>query len=172
MLKPQDLLVAIGVALVGRDEWTYEGIASKLGISVSEAHAAVKRAQGAGLLMGRAVNRRPLLEFLEHGVRYAFYVERGPVVRGVPTGVGAPPLRGRFQVSEIPVWPSAGGTARGYALAPLYRSVPAVAEADRSLYEVLALVDAMRDGGTRERAMAMEELRTRLGRSTPVNDRG
>lgn len=172
MLKPQDLLVAIGIALVGRDAWTYEGVASKLGISASEAHAAVKRAQGATLLLGREVDRRALLEFLEHGVRYAFYVERGPVVRGVPTGVGAPPLRDRFQATEIPVWPSAGGTARGYALAPLYRSVPAAAEADRGLYEVLALVDAIRDGGTRERTIAMEELRSRLGRPIPTTDRG
>src|SRR5690606_6872042 len=114
MLKPQDLLVAIGLTLIGGDGWTYEGIASKLGLSVSEAHAAVKRAQGAGLLVGREVNRRALLEFLEHGVRFAFYTERGPVVRGVPTGVGAQPLRDQFQVSEVPVWPTANGTVRGY----------------------------------------------------------
>lgn len=164
--------MAIAVALIGRDEWTYEGIASKLGISVSEAHAAAKRAQGAGLLLGREVNRRALLEFIEHGIRYVFYAERGPVVRGMPTGVGASPLRGHFQASEVPVWPMARGTVRGYALAPLYRSVPAAAEADRDLYEVLALVDAIRDGGTRERSMAMEELRSRLGRSAPTSDHG
>lgn len=162
--------MVIGVALIGPHEWTYEGVASKLGISVSEAHAAVKRAQGAGLLLGREVNRRALLEFIEHGVRYVFYAERGPVVRGMPTAVGAPPLRDRFRSSDVPVWPTASGTTRGYALAPLYRSVPAAAEADRGLYEVLALVDAIRDGGTRERVMAMEELRSSLGRSTPASD--
>ena len=172
MLKPQDLLVAIGVALIGRDAWTYEALASKLGLSVSEAHAAVKRAQGAGLLLGREANRRALLEFIEHGARYAFFTKRGPVVRGMPTGVGAPPLRDHFQATEVPVWPSASGTARGYALAPLYRTVPEAAKEDSALYEALALVDAVRDGGARERALAMNELRSSLGRSTLVSGRG
>lgn len=164
--------MTIGVALTGRDAWTYDGVSSRLGISVSEVHAAVRRAQGAGLLVGREVNRRALLEFIEHGVRYAFYAERGSVVRGMPTGIGAPPLHGRFQASEAPVWPTSSGTARGYALAPLYRSVPAAAEVDEGLYEVLALIDAVRDGGTRERALAVEELRSRLAHSSPTSDHG
>ena len=42
ILKHQDLLATIGVALIGGENWTYKGIASRLGISVSEAHAAVK----------------------------------------------------------------------------------------------------------------------------------
>ena len=170
-MKPQDLLVAIGLALIGRETWTYEDLAAKLGLSVSEAHAAVKRAQGAGLVLGREANRRALLEFIEHGARYAFFTKRGPVVRGIPTGVGAPPLRHLFQTSEFPVWPCASGTARGYALAPLYRTAPEAATADPRLYEVLALVDAVRDGGTRERALAMKELRTSLGHSTRASDR-
>ena len=165
MLKPQDLVVALALAVsFGTDyDWTFAGVAARTGISVSEVHAAVQRLESAGLLLDRAVNRASLLELLEHGVRYIFYAQRGSPTRGVPTGVGAPPLRDRFQTADIPVWPSEHGTARGYALAPLYRTVPDVTHRDVELYEALALVDAIRDGGARERRAAMEELRQRLG---------
>ena len=65
-----------------------------------------------------------------------------------------------------PVWPSPQGTARGYSLKPLYKTVPQAAQADRKLYELLALVDAIRDGRVRDREMAEHELRDRL--NSPV----
>jgi hypothetical protein len=163
VLKPQDLVVALALSVSFGTDWTFAGVAERTGISVSEVHAAAKRLEAAGLLLGRAVNRPSLLEFLEHGVRHVFYAQRGSPTRGVPTGVGAPPLRDRFQTADIPVWPSEHGTARGYALAPLFRTVPDVARRDVELYEALALVDAIRDGGARERLAAMDELRQRLG---------
>jgi DNA-binding Lrp family transcriptional regulator len=163
VLKPQDLVVALALSVSFGSDWTFAGVAARTGISTSEVHAAVNRLEAAGLLLGRTVHRPSLLEFLEHGVRYAFYAQRGPHTRGVPTGVGAPPLRDRFQTADIPVWPSGHGTARGYALAPLYRTVAHVSHRDAELYEALALVDAVRDGGARERLAAMDELRQRLG---------
>jgi len=63
-----------------------------------------------------------------------------------------------------PVWPSGDGTVRGYALAPLYRTAPAAARRDTAVHEVLALIDALREGGVRERELAMRELRRRLER--------
>jgi hypothetical protein len=47
-------------------------------------------------------------------------------------------------------------------LEPLYRSVPNAARADKQLYELLALVDAIRSGRARERELAVKELRSRL----------
>jgi len=91
MLRPQDLAVAAVLALPDIGAWTYDSLAVRLELSVSEAHAAVKRARLAGLVRGRAVDRRALLEFLEHGARYAYYASRGAPTRGVPTGVLAPP---------------------------------------------------------------------------------
>jgi hypothetical protein len=61
-----------------------------------------------------------------------------------------------------PVWPHPEGTARGYALEPLYRTVPEAARHDRAVHEVFALVDALRDGGVRERELALRELQLRL----------
>ena len=94
MLRPQDLAAAAALALPDVGQWTYAALAARLGLSASEAHAAVRRAGLAGLLRGRHVDRRALFEFLEHGVRYAFYAVRGAPTRGVPTGVRAPPSTG------------------------------------------------------------------------------
>ncbi len=164
MLRPQDLAVAVVLALPDIGAWTYASLAARLELSASEAHAAVRRAGMAGLVRGRAVDRRALLEFLEHGVRYAFYAIRGAPTRGVPTGVLAPPLNALMAAQEGPVWPSAEGGSRGYALEPLYRTAPAAAQRDTRVHEVLALIDALREGGVRERELGMRELRLRLER--------
>lgn len=147
------------------DDWTYEQLAEDLGMSRSEVHAAVKRAQDARLMTDRTVSNRALLEFLEHGVQYSFWASRGPVTRGVPTGVGAPPLFEMFgESAEVPVWPDPRGEKRGYALAPLYRSAPFAAARDPALYQLLALTDAVREGVPREAKLAVQELRARLGK--------
>ena len=57
---------------------------------------------------------------------------------------------------------------RGYAFSPLYPSVPAAALQDSRLYELLALVDAIRDGRARERNLAAKELEARLDAVTAV----
>lgn len=171
MLKPQDLAVAVVLALPDMGAWTYASLAVRLELSASEAHAAVKRAGLAGLVRGRSTDRRALFEFLEHGVRYAFFPVRGAPTRGVPTGVLAPPLDRLMSATEGPVWPSAAGNARGYALTPLYRTAPDAAMRDQDVHEVLALVDALRDGGPRERTLAVRELRARLEPRSIVGDR-
>ena len=45
---------------------------------------------------------------------------------------------------------------------PLYPTVIQVIQSDASMYELLALVDAVRVGRARERNLAMELLRERL----------
>lgn len=56
-LKPQDFLVALKLVAWGEQRWTYARLAQELGISVSEAHACIKRGLLAGLLLP---NREPL----------------------------------------------------------------------------------------------------------------
>lgn len=50
-LKPQDFLVALKLVAWGEQRWTYARLAQELGLSASEAHAAVKRGVVAGLLL-------------------------------------------------------------------------------------------------------------------------
>ena len=80
-----------------------------------------------------------------------------------PTAYAAPPLSEKISSDDLPpVWPDAEGSVRGYAIVPLYSSVPAAAKSDSLLYEYLALVDALRIGRARERRFAEEELKHRL----------
>ena len=50
-LKPQDFLVALKLVAWGDRRWTYARLAQELGLSASEAHAAVKRGLLSGLLL-------------------------------------------------------------------------------------------------------------------------
>lgn len=167
VLKPQDVVVALHLLDTTPSERAFPKLAEALGISVSEAHAAVKRAVMSGLVDGesRGVRKEALREFLVHGLRYAFPAERSGVTRGVPTSYAAPPLSAHFAQGEMmpPVWPHPEGTVRGEGLAPLYKSAPRAALRDNRLYEWLALVDAVRAGRARERKLASVEIERRLG---------
>ena len=141
-----------------------------LSISSSEVHAALKRLVFSGLVSRDSDGHRPLLdaieEFLVHGVKYAFPAKRGEVTRGLPTSYAAPPLKD-FVVSSPewpPVWPFPEGHERGTSLEPLYKTVPLAASRDSELYEWLVLIDGLREGRSRERRFAADELARRLKR--------
>ncbi|MEZ4299012.1 MAG: hypothetical protein R3B70_28950 [Polyangiaceae bacterium] len=165
MLKPQDIVVLLALSVTEGDP-TYAGIAQAVGMSTSEVYSAVRRAEKSGLLNPetRRPIRRALLEFVLHGLKYVFPAERGGLTRGLPTAHAAPPLRNHIVGGDgMPlVWPDPLGEVRGEALRPLYKSVPAAARRSPALYELLALIDAVRAGRARERAMAAEELERRL----------
>jgi hypothetical protein len=152
--------------MIDHDDPTYERIAELLAISTSTAHAAVSRLRRAGILMpdtAKQLNRLALLEFLEHGIRYAFPATPGPERLGVPTAHSAPPLAALLDDSgEAYVWPSRAGTVRGRAIEPLVPNADTIAERSPALYETLALVDALRGGRARERELASRALRERL----------
>jgi hypothetical protein len=56
-----------------------------------------------------------------------------------------------FANENIPVWPDASGEKLGYGVEPLHPSAPTAVRRDARLYEVLALIDALREGRARER---------------------
>ena len=167
-LKPQDIMVALKLCTYERKRPPMSMIAADLSMSPSEIHAAIKRLQQARLLHGPELQEKPnisaLEEFLVHGVKYAFPAQHGEVTRGLPTSFAAPPLKGEIASPGelLPVWPWREGETRGVALEPLYRTAPAAALRDPILYELLALVDAIRDGRARERKIAEKELISRL----------
>jgi hypothetical protein len=174
VLKPQDVVVALKLSGFSGKRPAFARIAMELCMSPSEVHAAVKRGQEAHLVhgpeLGEKANVAALEEFLIHGLKYAFPAKRGGVTRGFPTSYAAEPLvRHIDQGDELPpVWPSAEGTTKGVALEPLYPTVPEAAKRDPQLYELLALVDALRDGRVRERKIAEKELVRRLRGSARV----
>lgn len=144
---------------------SYAALADELKLTASEIHAGVERAMAAQLLRKDAAGKpavllEPLRLFVQHGVRYCFPVTRGEMTRGTPTGYAAPPLVSQIMQSNDapPVWPYKTGSVRGMAFYPLYPTVPEAAARNQSLYELLALLDAVRGGSPRERALALTEL--------------
>ena len=168
-LKPQDIVIALKMVAVGKNKWTYSKLAYELAMSPAEIHAGVKRLFASSLVIKSPTApaqpvKQSLAEFLVHGIKYAFPPARGGITRGMATGFSAPPLDKEFvNTSELPlVWPDPEGNSRGEEFTPLYRSVPKAAHQDRQLYELLALVDAIRGGRARERKIAINKLQKRL----------
>jgi len=168
ILKPQDVLFLLKLVAMGEKHWSFNSLALELGMSPSEVHAAAKRAQQARLAVKKEdsilPNTRNLEEFLLFGIQYVFVPERGELNRGMPTAHAAEPLVSEFinDNEPPPVWPDPEGEVRGESFSPLYKSVPKAARNDPGLYELLALVDAVRGGRARERELAKKELRNRL----------
>lgn len=166
VLKPQDIVILLKIVALQGNPWSYASLAGDLVMSTSEIHAGIKRAVAARLM--ELQTGKPLMkaleEFLVHGVKYAFPPDHGGLTRGIPTGYAAPPLNQLISQSTEPppVWPDPEGSIRGHELSPLYKSVPKAALKDMKLYELLAIVDSIRDGRAREREIAVRELKSRL----------
>lgn len=167
-LLPQDVLVLAKLVSYGGRRPAMAQVAFDIGLSPSQVHASLKRLERSRLI-APSTNEpqlRAVEEFLLHGVKYAFPAQRGEATRGMATAYAAPPLNAVIEAGgdPPPVWPSAEGSVRGSTLEPLHKSVPGAAKRDSRLYEILALIDALRDGRARERRIAERELTARLRR--------
>jgi hypothetical protein len=169
-LKPQDVVVLAKLISYDGRRPSIAQVGVDLALSSSEVHAALKRLAASRLISNDLDEGRPLLtsveEFLIHGVKYAFPAKRGEVTRGMLTSYAAPPLSEEIAAgSDLPpIWPSPEGEHRGVSLEPLYKTVPIAARKDPRLYEILALLDALRDGRAREKRIAEKKLVSRLHR--------
>jgi DNA-binding Lrp family transcriptional regulator len=147
-------------------DWTYATLSKQIGLSASECNEAVKRALACGLLRKPRNSTKPipvgkaLSEFLVHGLKYVFPGQEGTLARGIPTGFAAPVLASKLLSAgeHIYVWPDARGAATGLTLQPIHKAVQIAVRYDAVLYELMALVDAIRFGKLREAKMASEKL--------------
>jgi predicted transcriptional regulator len=163
-MRPHDVVILLKIASKGSDEWLMKDLAYEVKISASEVSESFNRSVYAGLLSAdkKRLMRTALLEFLEHGLKYVYPQQPGPLVRGMATAFSAEPLLNDIQANEQVVWPYAEGNIRGQAIEPLHPNVPSACMEDKNLYELLALIDALRIGRKREKQIAMEELKKRL----------
>ena len=163
VMSPLDVVVLVKLAIASGPV-TQTSLAGTLALSQSEISKSMARSRYAGLLYGKdnQVMRQGLMDFIQYGIRYAFPQQPGPIVRGIPTAHSAAPLADHIQSDEPYVWPSAHGQVRGHGIAPLYPKVVEAVSKDPLLYEVLALIDALRVGRARERNIAVAELKKRL----------
>jgi hypothetical protein len=166
VLRPQDLFILLKLACLPAGTWTFASLGHQLGLSTSAVHRGLERAALGSLYQpGRkAIAPGALIELLIHGARFVYPAERRGEARGMPTAWAASPLS-RALVSSgenLPVWPDAMGEIRGLAIDPLHPAVPDAARRDPRLWELLALFDAIRIGGPRERSLAGDLLERRI----------
>lgn len=163
-LKPQDIVILLKIISLGKKQWFHHTIANELGMSQSEVSQSLNRSKYACLIDGarKSVNKLALVEFLLHGIAFAFPQQPGAIVRGVLTAHSAEPLNKEIHSTEKYVWPYAKGKDRGQTIEPLYSTIVEASLKDRNLYELLTMVDAIRVGRVREKKIAKKELEKRI----------
>ncbi|MDP2806658.1 MAG: hypothetical protein Q8O74_00805 [bacterium] len=163
-MRPHDIVVLLKISVKGEQSWLMKDLAVELGISASEVSESLNRSMLAGLLAAdkKKLMRSALLKFLKYGIRYVYPQKPGAIVRGVPTAHSTAPLKKHIISDEKFVWSYAEGRVRGQNIEPLHPSVPKACLQDNKLHELLALVDALRVGKSREQNIAIEELEKRI----------
>ena len=168
-MKAQDILILLKLVALGKTPWNYRDLSSLIGLSISQLHSAIHRALDAKLAINDNGDIFPnilnLEEFLIHGLKYIFIPQTGEITRGFPTAYSAPPLDKLLTSSSesLPlIWPDPNGPVRGSSFAPIHKSAVKAAQSDQKLYELLALVDAIRGGRVREQKIAKDALIERL----------
>ena len=164
IMSPQDIVVLLKIISYNNTPWLQQQMAEDLHISQSEISKSLVRCKFAALLdsTGKKVFKIGLLEFLQYGIKYVFPEQPGAIVRGIATAHSGKPLSNIISSEMHYVWPSGKGKTRGQAITPLYPSVIDAVKNDEQLYELLALVDAIRVGRAREKEIAIKELRDRI----------
>ncbi len=168
ILKPQDLIVALKVAISAPRDLTLTVLGQELSLVVSAVHGSIRRCEHARLLSRSGGSIAPLLpallEFTVHGARYAFPAMQGTLTRGIATSLAGPSLRQHFDQSKsMPlVWPDSLGDSYGPSLVPLHQIAVPASKQDAGLFDVLTLLDAVRAGAARERELATSLLMERL----------
>ena len=171
-LKPQDILVLLKLLIEKGRAIKSKEIAENLEISQAEIINCLNRLLVAQLLSSdqKTPLRENALEFLVHGLKYAFPPQFGQVSRGVPAAHSSALFADKIMSSDLDrfVWPDEEGNSRGQSILPIYSTVPKVAVKDKEMGEYLNLIEAIRVGRTRERVWAQKELERRIiGQSEP-----
>jgi len=185
MLKSQDVVLLLKLLSQSKEHlrWSQSQLALHLCISVSEVNAAIKRLGQSGLLRhmrdkgsltGAPTGQlylpvtKACEEFLISGVKYVFPAQLGEYTYGIATSYAAPVFENQIVLGQdpVPVWSFVEGKQRGLAIEPLYPSVPKslTRYPDQVFYDLLALIDAIRQGRARERNMAIKLLKERLSK--------
>jgi hypothetical protein len=165
-LRPLDVAASVMAATLGPIDAAT--LADALAVGRSQVSRALTRSAAIGFLHPERTGRRvtyqahgaALVEFLTYGIRYVFAPSIGRLTRGVPTAHAAPIMASRIHsvVGDTPVWPHPMGAARGETLEPLHRCVPDAALRHPRFYDAMALIDSLRAGRARDRAVAAELL--------------
>lgn len=160
-MRPQDIVILLKIISLGDKKWQLKDLARMLYISPSEVSESLNRSKSANLIdyNKSKVNRQNLFEFIQHGLKYVFPQYPGTLTNGVPTAHSHPFMKKHFNSELLYVWPDNKEVSRGQTIEPLYRNQVNAIREDETLYKLLALIDVIRAGKTREVNVAIPELK-------------
>ena len=165
ILKPQDTLLLLKYWSVNQSAKivSVRDLAEMISISPGEVSKSTKRLITARLAVERHgkvfAESNAMIEWLCYGVRYAYPQENGGYGRGLETSWNCKILNSEMvPPSPALVWSIPQGSVEGILIEPFHKSVPMVAGQDKSLYEALSLIEAIRGGKPRELLIARKLL--------------
>lgn len=166
MLQAVDCVILCKLIAQKESVMTHRDLAEQLFLSRATISVGLRRLLQSGLVRTEVETNKllPVIasvdEFIVHGFKYIFPAEMGKFTKGIATGIAAPVFKGKLVLGNDPifVWPYEYGEVKGLAIKPLSPNVPksVALGKDRQFYDLLALIDAMRQGRARERNIAVE----------------
>jgi hypothetical protein len=166
-MHSRDVLALLGLVRHSSEQgWTVQSLAKELRLPPMTLQRALMRLDETPVYDAerRRLNWSATTAFFEHALPFVAPVRLGAPTRGIATAWAAPPLSDAIGAGGDlpPVWPYSDGQVRGLALPPLHGAALVLAASDAWMYEMLALVDGIRAGDARVRALASDLLRERL----------
>lgn len=160
-MRPQDIVMLLKILCYGSRNWYNKDLANDLSLSTAEVSNSLQRSALSGLIdtEKKKVRLQSLLEFLIYGIQYVFPERPSNVSRGIPTAHSHPYMRSIISSEQTYVWPDAESNEKGLSVKPLYPGVVSAVKKDEKLYLMLALVDVLRMGKTREKERAIAKLK-------------
>lgn len=170
-------MIVLKIFAMGQRDWKYSETALELSMSPSEVHSGVKRLVKCALVTEFSMeitgvvqksylpDIKALKEFLRYGIRHVFPAVYTEPSRGIPTSYGVKHLFDGYEKEYeiMPVWEYDAGEYTGVGLKPLYRTCAQAAVKDFTLYELLALTDALRSDNKSIRDFAWGKTNMFLG---------
>ena len=159
-MRPQDIVVLLKILCYGSKSWYSKDLAKDLFLSSAEISHSLQRNANSGLIdtEKKKVRVQALIEFLIYGIQYVFPQRPSSISRGIPTAHSHPFMKKHFSSDQQYVWPDAESDEKGLSVQPLYPGIVHAVKQDEKLYLMLALVDVLRLGKTREKDVAIAEL--------------
>ena len=160
-MRPQDIVMLLKIICYGSRNWYNKDLANDLSLSTAEISNSLQRCALSGLIDTdkKKVRVQSLLEFLVYGIQFVFPQRPGNISRGIPTAHSHPFMKSLISSEQPYVWPDAESDEKGLSVQPLYSGVVSAVKKDEKLYLMLALVDVLRMGKTREKETAITKLK-------------
>ena len=171
-MKALDIIMAIKLSEFNKySDWSFKSLENDLHINRSQLHDAYQRLIEAQIIQLNRLNRRHLLEFLEHGLRYTFPASKEGFNEGVKASRSNPLIANKISINNDIVWYYSKDKqeglnlpkedkVKGESIKPLHDSLLKSYQHSDRFKNMIDMVDVLRmsDCKLREKHIALPEL--------------